>query len=587
MKGTIGFACAGILATSGCDNAVREVSQAEPPATIRFLDPSGGPIRGGRVFAMGAVGSDSAGILRIWRLGEDSRIEAGTIPEAATILVARSAGISGALRNSGGWDRAEVVLRPGAGLSGVLELQQGDPPLQSWIRLPELALASNPSVSGTFGVDSVPTGRWRVVIGTAHPGYAILDTTIDFEPGVERDLGKVVLPYSGVRIVRGLQVETPQASPLARLRWSGLEEAASYRIWRVEALDTGIGKVVGITADTTWTDSLFPALQASETLGRSVVYRIQAQDAAGRTGKVWAGVRVDRISPFHDSAMDPGWKRVDLPTGNVYPEQSSLVPFAGGFVASIRGFDDWEEGMTGPFGELRTLWIDSTGSQVRVLETDSLAFGPAIAAFGILWWVVPTRDSGMQGYAMGMNPDGSRIPPIAIPHDPEGSGFQQMVLVLRGDTLQVSTARSLVVDGAEFRLVTRFHQDFQTIGNLVPLRDAPTWSIERSVPYHSYFDEQLHHVRPRVRLVSSDSAITGNVVLPTDRALDGAVLQDKILLWGDQWLGWTRLVPGAGLFRVVYPGILVDQVAIDGARIAILDGTRVWIGKATSVEDSP
>jgi len=277
------------------------------------------------------------------------------------------------------------TLRRTGTLKGRVTVQPQDKPTIAWVQLLGAGRYANVDDSGNFVLDSLPSGRFTLVVRTLATAYTPTFVAAHTISDSVVDLGTISLVYTGIKMVPGLSVRWDSLGGTASLKWTPLTDSGilGYAVYRGSTSDPSAVSRVAYVTSTHWTDTLFAGRMAHGSLGglydsvqARVFYRVVGVTSQAE-GPMGNADSLDVRSPMLVNALAPTWAKGSLPSGANPATLDSLGSGLGVLVSQ---------------DSFQTLWTSADGVSWSRGRTLAARTG-AVFWKGKLWWT-SAKDSG-------------------------------------------------------------------------------------------------------------------------------------------------------------------------------------------------
>ncbi|MEK7391218.1 MAG: hypothetical protein AAB214_01515, partial [Fibrobacterota bacterium] len=213
------------------------------------------------------------------------------------------------------------TLRPTGTIIGRVRVQPMHSPAIAWIHLLRTNISANVDSTGMFRIAGVPSGSYEFVAVTRHEGYAptrkparsVSDSTVD--------IGEIVLNYTGLPLVTGLEASYDSLSGIVNLNWN--DTASVYTVYREIGAPSGNAPPALVEVqDASYSDTIFHPLGLTfsvyDSIETDVTYWIATKNSA-QTGPLWNKVQLHLKSPALSKRWNDHWRSIPFPSnGHVW-----------------------------------------------------------------------------------------------------------------------------------------------------------------------------------------------------------------------------------------------------------------------------
>jgi hypothetical protein len=282
----------GCLWLSSCDSQKVTGTMDETNAgAARLVDSTGRPASGANLLVY--VPSDTTGkvVTSGVTLGDGS-YSLPSVQDGMYRIVARSSGsvavLDSVYTNQGKLlVRTDTLRQPGS-LTGTVKMVGDDNPAAVEVSVlgSDLSVA-NVSRDGSFRLDDLGTGTWKLKFSTPLSGYSATYATVRTRAGVVVRMDTVTLSYYGIPPVTGLQGTYDSAKNRIRLTWSvpaGVPGVRTVQVFRTDMASSAAPQQVGMSENGVFVDSSLYAMYNGVPL--RWLYNLQIQTLDGSVGRV-------------------------------------------------------------------------------------------------------------------------------------------------------------------------------------------------------------------------------------------------------------------------------------------------------------
>jgi hypothetical protein len=308
LKGSlsgVGIAWASAMLMSGCLFGTERKSQSpdrDPEGVIfgRVVLQDGSPVVSAsvRFFPAGyKTWMDSTGPAFSTRTDDLGRYRAKGVEEGLyNILCEQKGEMASADSVTMGGDTAALptlTLRPPGSVEGRVELPAYEDARAFHVEIAGFPYATAPARDGRFAFDSLPEGRFELLLSTSFPGYSGLRMPIDVLSGTRKTLGALQPPFFATSFVNGgIKADYDTLNGKVGLSWTPASREGTVFSYRVssapaEAPDSSENPLSDWRPDTTFSYVAWDMARLAEgPLEKSIRYRVAALGAEATPGPI-------------------------------------------------------------------------------------------------------------------------------------------------------------------------------------------------------------------------------------------------------------------------------------------------------------
>lgn len=152
----------------------------------------------------------------------------------------------------------------------------------------------NPDSSGKFSIDNLAPGRYDLKIIPFLDNYSVIEKMqVGVEANKTTDLDTLKLPFTGIPVIKGLNVVYDSLKQTTLLQWETPDTAVVKDVAVYRKLNGGVSKAIAIVKS--GVDSF---VDTTAVVGETYVYQLRARDKDGNEGNYSIGVSHTLTSPF-------------------------------------------------------------------------------------------------------------------------------------------------------------------------------------------------------------------------------------------------------------------------------------------------
>lgn len=282
----------GCLWLSSCDSQKVTGTMDETNAgAARLVDSAGKPASGANLLVY--VPSDTTGkvVTSGVTLG-DGTYSLPSVQDGMYRIVARASGrvavLDSVYTNQGKLQvRTDTLRQPGS-LTGIVKMVGDDNPASVEVSVlgSDLSVA-NVSRDGSFRLDGLGTGTWKLKFSTPLSGYSATYANVRTRAGVVVRLDTVTMSYYGIPPVTNLKGTYDSAKNRIRLTWSvpaGVPGVRTVQVFRADLGSSVAPQQVGMSDNGVFVDSTTYVMNNGAPL--RWLYNVQIQTLDGSVGRV-------------------------------------------------------------------------------------------------------------------------------------------------------------------------------------------------------------------------------------------------------------------------------------------------------------